>query len=183
MTRTLPDPDAIRRALVTAARLEREWAGKVAETDPRYLPLMSFSIPAFVSLVAEALPEAPGNRFFDIGCGPGAKMLVAHELFGLYAAGIDRVPEYTDAARQLGMDVTTGDAAGYAYYGAHDLIWFYRPCRDPALQAALEKAVWDQVKPHAVVIGASLEAPPPGWHVILDDWERKRGIWMKPPVA
>jgi trans-aconitate methyltransferase len=177
-----PDPDAVRRAIVTATRLEKTWSGKIPGTDPRYLPFMPFSIPAFIALLAEALPEAPGSRFLDIGCGPGTKMLIAQDLFGLHAVGIDRVPEYVTAARLLGLNASEADAADYGNYAGYDILWFYRPIRDPGLQAALEKTVWDQMAPGAVVIGANLEAPPPDHHVILDDWERKRGIWMRPPL-
>jgi len=176
------NPDAIRRAMTTAARLERHWLNREPGTGSRYLPWMPFSIPAYIELVAEALPEAPGNRFLDVGCGIGTKMLLAREIFGLDVAGIEASPVYAEQAKTLGLDVLVIDAADFGGYDGYDLIWFYRPVRDPDLQAALEKAVWDQVAPGAVVIGANLEAPPADWHIILDDWERKRGIWMKPPA-
>jgi hypothetical protein len=84
-----PDPDYIREVMTQAARLEREWLGKDPGTDSRYLPWMPFSIPAFIALAAEALPETSGNRFLDIGAGAGTKMLLAREIFGLRVTGIE----------------------------------------------------------------------------------------------
>jgi SAM-dependent methyltransferase len=168
--------------MTQAARLEREWLGKDPGTDSRYLPWMPFSIPAFIALAAEALPETSGNRFLDIGAGAGTKMLLAREIFGLRVTGIEVSAAYAERARALGLHVLAADAADFTGYGQFDLIWLYRPFRDIDAQAALEKTVWDQMAPGAVVIGANLEAPPPDHHVILDDWERKRGIWMRPPL-
>lgn len=176
-----PDPDALREVLARAARLEREWSGRDPGTSSRYLPWMPFSIPAYIALLAEALPEAPGNRMLEIGPGPGSKMILARELFGLDVTGIEVSRAYAERARHEGLDIITGDAADFRRYGAYDLIWFYRPFRDPDFEAILEKIVWEGMAPGAVVIGAGLEAPPPDWHALLDDWERKRGIWMKPP--
>jgi SAM-dependent methyltransferase len=147
-----------------------------------YLPFMPFPLPAFVMLLTEALPEAPGTRFLDVGCGSGSKLLVARDLFGLGCRGIDRVPEYVAAARELGLDAECTDALGYPGYGSADIIWLNRPFRDPGAEAALEAQIWEQMTPGAIVICANLEAPPPSsWFIVADLWEQRRGIWMKPP--
>lgn len=166
----------------TATQLERDWLGKAPPEDRQFTPWMPFPIPAYISLLAEALPEVPGDRFLEIGAGPGSKMLIARELFGLEVHGIELNPEYARQAVSLGLRVMTGDAADFGDYRAYDVIWFHRPFRDPDSQAALEKRVWDDMAPGAVVICANLEGTPPGWVTILDDWEIRRGIWMKPPV-
>jgi SAM-dependent methyltransferase len=181
MTRTPPDPDAIRETMWTTARLEREWSGKIPDTDKSRCPWMPFPMHAFISLLDEAFAVARGNRFLDIGCGVGTKMMRARDQYGLDVTGIEAIPEYAAEAGRHGLDVRIGDAADYGGYGDHDLIWFYRPLRDQDLQAALEKTVWDQMAPGAVVMIAGLEAPPPSpafWPE-LDDWELKRGIYRK----
>src|SRR5260370_21564904 len=150
----------------TAARLENDWRQKTTQDDAdrgTYLPFMPFQLPAFAGLLYEAMAEAPGDRFLDIGCGPGSKMLIAQEIFGLYAFGIDRVPEYVAAAAGLALDVSEADALSWYNYGAFDLIWFYRPMADPALQARLERKVWDDMAPRAIVPCANLESPPPAF--------------------
>jgi protein-L-isoaspartate O-methyltransferase len=167
-----------------AAQLDRDWMRKVPE-DVRnrrlYTPWMPFSIPAFVALLAEALPEVPGDRFLEVGCGPGSKMLIAREIFGLDVHGVERSDEMAAAARTLGLDAETADAAAWDGYGKHDVVWFNRPFRDPGTQQQLEDLVWRDMAPGAVVIVANLEHPPPSqWLVVLDDWEIRRGIYMKP---
>jgi hypothetical protein len=178
-----PDPDAVRAAMTTAERLEKEWLGVDPGTDPRFLPWMPFPIPSFISLVAEAFPKAPGNSLLGVGCGIATKEMLAREIFGLRVTGIEASRVYAEQAKALGVHVLVGDAANFPDYGRYALIWFYRPIDDPVLQAALEKTVWDQMAAGAVVICANLEAPPTDWHELLSDWEARRAILMKPPRA
>jgi SAM-dependent methyltransferase len=180
MIRMLPDPSAIRESMKLTTRLEREWTGKIQDTDKSRCPWMPFPMHAYISMLDEAFLAAPGNRFLDIGCGVGTKMIRARDQYGMDVTGIEIVPEYAAEAGRHGLDVRIGDAADYGGYGDHDLIWFYRPFRDPDLQAALEKLVWDGMAAGAVVMTAGLEAPPPGFIPWLDDLELKRGIWIKP---
>jgi SAM-dependent methyltransferase len=181
MTLTLPDPDVVRASMQLAARLEREWSGKLPDTDKSRCPWMPYPMHAYISLLDEAFAAAPGNRFLEIGCGPGSKMIRARDTYGLDVTGIEIVPEYAAEAGRHGLDVRLGDALDFADYGGFDLIWLYRPFRDPDAQAALEKTIWDQMAPGALVICAGLEAPPPAgsfWPE-LDDLELQRGIYRK----
>ena len=112
-------------------------------------------------------------------------MLLARELFGLDVAGIEVNPVYAGRAADLGLDVVVADALDYARYGEADLIWLYRPCRDPDTEAALEKVIWDAMAPGAVIFGDALESPPPPsrfWPV-LEDIGTPRGIWRKLAAA
>ncbi len=181
-----PDPSVIRETLIWAGKAELEQSLKrVPVGDGRYLPWMPFQIPDFLALLAEAIPATPGTRFLGIGAGPGTKELLAREIFGLDVTCLEINPAYSATAEAAGLDVITADALDFTGYGAYDLLWFYRPMRDPDLQAALEKAVWDGMSPGAVVICASLEAPPPQarfWPV-LEDTDRPRGIWCKLPAS
>jgi SAM-dependent methyltransferase len=181
-----PDPSAIREVLIRAGQIENEQTRKaIPSADPRYLPWMPFQIPEFVALLAEAIPATPGTRFLGIGAGPGTKELLARDIFGLDPTCLEINPELAAVAQAAGMDVVVGDALDFTGYGAYDLIWFYRPVRDPDLQAALEKAVWDGMSPGAVAVCAALESPPPQarfWPV-LEDLDRPRGIWCKLPPS
>jgi trans-aconitate methyltransferase len=124
-----------------------------------------------------------GPRFLDVGCGPGTKMLLASRFFGLDAAGIEISPEMAGAAQAHGP-VTTGDALQVpaGTYGQFDLIWLYRPFRDPELEEKLEARIMDEMKPGAILAGGAWEHCPADsrWHTVVDDWELRRGAWMRP---
>ncbi len=176
-----PDPDAIRETITQAGKLEREWQRKVPETDRSRTPWMPFPIPAFIALLAEALPEADGSKFLGIGAGIGTKELLAREIFGLEVLGIEVEKEYVAQAEALGVPVRVIDAAYYTGYGNYDILWFNRVFRDPDLQLSLEKIIWDGMAPGAVVICANLESFPPdgSFWPVLDDLEVRRGIFYK----
>lgn len=187
----------IRSAIREANRVDALWgknpAGRddarflwgknpVGRDDARFLPWMPYSWPDFVSMTAEALPELTGRKYLEVGCGPGSRMLLAREIFGLEVSGFDRVPEYAGyAAELLQLPVTCEDALEYKDYGKHDLLWVNRPIRDHELQQRLEAKIWDEMAPGAVVACAHLDDRPPlHWYTVYDDWEAKRGVWQKP---
>lgn len=179
------------RVIARGVQLDAEWQGKTQQSaadKARYTPFMPFNMFAYLALLGEAVAwfadDRPGRRditFLDIGCGPGSKLLVTRDIYGLDAHGVDRDPEYVAAARSLGLSAEVADAARWTGYGRPDLIWFNRVLRDAAEQNALENRVWSQMAPGAVVMCANLEQPPPqAWFPVLDDWELRRGIWVKP---
>ena len=172
----------VRQAISAAIDLEAEWAHRrdAGYDDPACLPWMPFSWPAFVALVAEALPEVGGDRFLEVGCGPGSKMILADAIFGLSTRGVERVPEYVKAARQQGLIVTETDALAYDGYGDADLVFFNRAFADQEKELQLEATVYDKMKPGAVVIAVNVLAPPVSWYLVLDDNEVRRWIYQKP---
>jgi SAM-dependent methyltransferase len=181
MTPMPPDPDALREAMRTADRLEKEWRGRIPDDDKTRCPWMPYPMSGYILLLDEAFAAAPGNRFLDVGAGPGSKMMRARDQYGLDVTGIEIVPEYAAEAGRHGLDVRLGDALDFKDYGEFDLIWIYRPFRDPDLEAALEDLIWDQMAVGALAMCAGLEAPPPSpsfWPE-LDDLELKRGIYRK----
>lgn len=178
-------PAELAAIIRTATEMERAWQNKVNQPSherQRYAPWLPFQIYEYIPLVAEALPETDGNRFLEIGCGIGTKMLLTHELFGLDVSGIERNEEYAAAARRLGLNVAVADALTWNGYDAFDLIWFNRVFRDVAAEADLEARVWSMARPGAVIMCANLEAgPPPSWYPILDEWsDRRIGIVQRP---
>lgn len=183
---TIPTDTYIRTraAIQHAKQLDLEWQKRhdVGRDDQRMLPWMPHSWPEYIALLAEAMPELTGRRFLEIGCGPGTRMLLARELFGLDVFGFDRVPEYVAAVEhEFGYDVICEDALEYKNYGEFDFIWFNRPIRDQKLQGQLEAKVWDEMAHGALVGCAHLDnRPPQHWYPVIDDWEIKRGVWQKP---
>lgn len=172
----------VRATIAAVNELDAEWRSRDAGRDDlaTYLPWMPFSWPAFTALLAEALPEVTGDRFLDIGCGVGTKMMLAQDIFGLSVYGVERVPEYVAAARKRGLVVEEADALGWNGYGDFDVVFFNRPFFDVERQAQLEQQVYRDMKPGAVVIAVNLINPPTSWYLVLDDSEVRRWIFQKP---
>jgi SAM-dependent methyltransferase len=147
-----------------------------------YNPWMPFQPADFVALMTDVVAEANGPRFLDIGCGPGTKLTLAEEIFGLEGVGIEVDADMAQAA-SVRHQVVHMDALGWERYGDFDIIWLYRPFNDPHFEYQLEQHVMEQMKVGAILVGGSweMEQPPP-WITIVDDWEARRGAWMKPGI-
>lgn len=181
-----PDRDQPFRAAAAVIRdvqkTEHQW---FSQGDPKspVLPWMPFQPADFLSIVFECVPELAGRGFLDVGCGPGTKMLLASHFYGLNACGIEIVPEMAKAAGQHG-EVWNDDAlaAPPGTYAHWDLIWLYRPFRDRLLEEQLEARIMDEMQPGAILAGGGWELCPAaiGWLPVMDDWELRRGAWMKP---
>lgn len=180
--------------ILRAEQLDRDWMRKGTQTPEErklYTSWMPFPLYAYLELLAEAFahlarmsegpPEDLDPAALEIGGGPGSRVMLARDIYGLNVRAIERDDEMAAAGRSLGLDIETADALGWKGYGDYELIWFNRPMRDPGLQAELEAQVWDDMAPGTVVMCANLESPPPSWQFfpVLDDWEIRRGIYMK----
>lgn len=176
--------DRLQASLRQARQLDREWIGKVPADDPECTPWMPFPMDAFVSMTYEAMPEIEGDRFLEIGCGAGSKLIVARDLFGLDAFGFDRVPAYVAAARSAGVNATVDDARTFPGYRHADLIWCNRVFTHGPLQRGLEETVYEQAAQGTVLMCANYEIKPPSsWFMIMEDDGVRRGIWQKPSPA
>jgi len=172
----------VRDLLTSVRQIERQWQKQVDVGDQQmFTGWMPSDVAQYLVLLIEAIAEAPGNSFLEIGCGPGTKMMLAQGLFGLDATGFDRVPEYVVAAKEHGLNVAECDAFDFQAYGKFDIVFFNRPFRNREVQADLEKLVYSKVRRGAVVIAMNLETQPPDskYLVVTDDWESRRGVWLK----
>lgn len=142
-----------------------------------------YPIPLFITYVADAVPEAFGNKFLDVGCGPGTKLLIAEELFGLNAAGIELEPAFVAQARARGLRVAQVDARTWDGYGHADIVYFNRPVED---QEAFERHVMRCMKPGGILISVNGRLRPSmdGWLIVAEEWADPRapvnGVWRKP---
>jgi len=172
----------VRDLLISVRQIERQWQKQVDVGDQQmFTGWMPSDVAQFLVLLIEAIAEAPGESFLEVGCGPGTKMMLARELFGLDVMGFDRVPDYVVAAKEQGLNVAECDAFDFQAYGKFDIVFFNRPFRDRPTQRDLERMVYAKIRRGAVVICMNLETQPPAdkYLVITDDWESRRGVWLK----
>ncbi len=173
----------VRELLIEVRRIERAWQKQVDIGDAdRFTAWMPSDVAQYLVLLIEAIAEAPGKTILEVGCGPGTKMMLARDLFGLDATGFDRVPEYVQAAKEHGLNVAECDAFDFQAYGKFDIVFFNRPFRDRPVQRDLERLIYSKVRRGAVVIAMNLEDPPPEskYFPVTDDWESgHRGVWLR----
>lgn len=101
-------------------------------------------------------------KFLEVGCGIGAKMVLAQKLFGLRVSGFDYNREYCNAATQLlqsreckywtvqVLDACSSDAVGL--YKSTDILYLNRPFVHLDAEIVLEHRVMDSMHPGAYII-------------------------------
>jgi SAM-dependent methyltransferase len=106
-------------------------------------------------------PEHPYRpiSFLDAGCGTGRNLFVllhGSQLRLGNVRGIEIGPTYVERAwRTFGLrkEVTQGDAMKFDQYHKFDVIYFYRPFRDDAMQTKFERRLIRMARPGAYLIG------------------------------
>lgn len=102
------------------------------------------------------LPHRPCS-FIEAGCGIGRNLhlLRATNRFALdKICGFDIVEKYVEIGRtafDLGNDIFKDDVLNFDY-GGHDIIYFYRPFHDDALEVKFEKQLVSTMKRGAYVV-------------------------------
>lgn len=161
--------------------------------DPVTLPWMPYQPADFIGIMWDCVAEIDGPVFLDVGCGPGTKMQIAKDLFGLISYGIEIDPEMAAEARHHGI-AYQADALQHLtidrLYRNADIIWLYRPFRDPESEQKLENRIISAMKPGAILAGGSWESDIAqlGWQTVVDDCVIApdgigrifRGAWQKP---
>ena len=130
---------------------------------------------------------AIGQDFLEVGCGVGTKLALVAKLFGLYPLGIDVVPEYLTASRdllehyQLVGTVLNCDAQAFAYYDSYNIIFCNSPLWSWEDERALEQKILDEAMPGAVLmLGNSKVEVPQSWvkltaEIALDVYQKPGG--------
>lgn len=150
--------------------------------DKVHTSWMPFQLADFIAILSECVIEAEGRTFLEVGSGVGSKSLVARELFGLEPFGVEYDETLATVAEQKGRGpVWVGDALTYpGDYSYADIIWSYRPFKDPVLQEQLEDRIYSEMKPGAIIAGGQFEHKPVGlWLPIFDDWDTGRRFAYK----
>lgn len=102
--------------------------------------------------------SADPARFLDVGCGSGMKVISAAEFFG-QCDGLEFDPGYVSVAKRIielmrkeECHVFEGDALRFEDYHSYDVIYLYRPLRDPELMQELEARIVGQARPGTIII-------------------------------
>jgi hypothetical protein len=165
--------------MVDLEKLEREWINRVPK-DPVYWDWAPYSLTEFNKLLGVALAGKTDDPrlFLEVGCGIGTKCLRAVEK-GLVAHGIERVAEYADEAKRLGVAVRQCDVYDFNLYFAYDILYINHPLRDGDAEVELEKYIWNEMSPGACLISVNhCWNPGPAAKAILFE-EQWRGIYVK----
>jgi trans-aconitate methyltransferase len=167
----VPDLDAI------------EWQWQEDRPDLRQHPARfgwePYPPAEFSRLLDAAVAVAPARTFLDAGCGPGTKCLMAAAR-GLVAAGVELVPEYADAARACGVDVTVCDVAEYDGYQAWGIVYVNCPYRREPDEICFETWLHGQLSPGAVLLAVNSRIVPGGWRAVVHEPGEWRGVYVKP---
>lgn len=103
------------------------------------------------------LPHRPIS-YLEVGCGIGRNLFIVLHGSGLQiksARGIEISLPYVVQAREffsLHEEVTVADALKFDY-STYDVIYFYRPFSDEALERRFERRLIEQAKPGAYLVG------------------------------
>jgi len=125
-----------------------------------FIPLSPYEFTNTLSFVRTYLNNKRkyNGTFIDVGCGPGTKVILAHEL-GFKAHGIEYDLELVKIAKKICMKVfyddstiELGDALTYNFYDKYDVIYYYCPLSDRDKQIILEKKIEDDMKVGAILI-------------------------------
>jgi SAM-dependent methyltransferase len=195
---TMPDFETSKKVLQYLFEEDHKWFLPTRRTEPSpYLGYTPYQLADFIGVLSEITREASGNKFLDIGCGPGVKMKTAQFLFGYSVDGIEVNEDMAFAAATLNTaedtDVWNEDAliagtegprtasgAVELDYSRYDVIWLYRPFANPELESDLEQRIFAEMKEGAILAGGGWENRPPGsWNIVVDDFDLNRGAYSK----
>jgi hypothetical protein len=134
-------------------------AGGVAHLQDKPEAWAFVGMPALTAI--EQLRQARGHfptgrspTFLDCGSGLGFIAALAREM-GFRASGVEWSEEYVAIAQRLFSWVTTlrGDVLEFADYADYDVIYYYGPFDDEALQCRFEEKVERDAKVGAIIVG------------------------------
>jgi trans-aconitate methyltransferase len=157
--------------------LEALWTGQ--SDDERYFGFQPFALPDFRGYLRQTLALFEPDRFVDVGCGIGSKILAVQEELDVVGLGIDRVPEFVAEARRLGVDAEEGDAFDWTGYRPGDLVYLNCPCVPRELEAELEQRVFAHLPSGAAIWLVNAVVQPEGWSQLWLDWDCRAGAWLK----
>jgi trans-aconitate methyltransferase len=170
--------------------LDTKWfLPSMTKPDDIRLGYVPYQLPDFISIMSEVTREAEGNKFLDVGSGPGVKMSIAHQLYGYHVTGLESNFDMCVDAAQANAADSEADIwcddpleAPDGFYAPFDVIWLSRPFRSLAHEKELEARIMEEMRPGAILASGdwATEMPESAWTLVLDDFEVRRGAWKRP---
>ena len=129
---------------------------------------VSYSFDHFLTHLKEAkkITSKRKVKFLDVGCGLGTKVCLASSFFDSY--GIELNSKYYKVAKDVntprkfhtygryedrkGADCIFKEDALNFDYNPYDVIYFFRPLSDEALQKQLEQRIFKTCRPGTIII-------------------------------
>jgi malonyl-CoA O-methyltransferase len=143
------------RRIVSAREAYRYWADSFDEGTP----ILALESRQLLPVLSNALPEAAGKRFLDIGCGTGRWLRWAVDR-GAHAAGADLSPEMLDiGTRKPGLSGRVVQADAMA-----------TPFRDACADVVLSALVIGHMRPVSQAMAELARLAAPGARVIVTDF-------------
>lgn len=97
-------------------------------------------------------------RFIDIGCGGAVPVLCASHYFPK-CDGLDFDPAYLKAGRNTvqtagapNSEIFLADGLTFEHYDQCDVIYYFRPLRDPAMRIEMENRIFSNARPGTVIL-------------------------------
>jgi SAM-dependent methyltransferase len=121
---------------------------------------------SILGAMLNALNLPPETDYLEVGCGVGAKLVMAEKLFGYTVRGIDYYDAYVQISNEL---LSVHNCIGYAFcadavsfngYDEYDIIWLNKPLAPWTEEQALETRVQLMMKPGAyLILGNGITKP------------------------
>lgn len=173
-------------AYSTMLALETRWVPAVSgQGRERSNPYIAYPLGKFLLGMRAArmyFAHADVNRieprsFLDVGCGVGTKVMLASQM-GWAADGLDFVPEFVSAARELltqqHSTIDLVDALDYQHYGGYDLIYAYNPLHDEHMHELVDE-ICDQTAPGTMLYLPTYEPRSDR----LSEYDAAIGLWLR----
>ena len=129
-----------------------------------------------IGLLGNSLRLGPATRVLDLACGKGGPAVLLASTFGCRVVGIERAPEFVEAARERVAAAGVGDLVEIVEADAH--AFTLEPEGWDAALCLGASFVWDDL---AGTLAALTPAVRPGGHVVVGEpywrqWPLPRGI-------
>jgi len=103
--------------------------------------------------IARRAAKARSPRFLECGSGFGFVTALAREL-GFTVTGIEIVPAWIQTSRQLfpSVPIEQADLLTFDRFGEFDVVYYYGPFADDAVQAAFERRIEAALPPGGLIL-------------------------------
>lgn len=161
----------------TVERLERAWLPAELVPHHEFYPYDPTPVSVFTRALELALLHRTGDRYLEVGCGIGTKLIIAAKC-GLLVHGIEAREQYVAMARHLCPEATieTADARTWQGYRDFDIVFSYKPLISEEGNLAYEAHLTEWMRPGAILINPWRPMYDFGWRPLVDN---RPHVWIR----